>query len=145
MISLMRRLPSEHADYGRNLVWTGDLAKLRARLGLAPTAVAAMLHMSPVTYKRCETQPSSAGSMWTSTAERLGRFAYLAERTLADLESEGIRLDEMVPLHIVATTHGLPQEVLLSWYRLGAIQAEDLGILGLWIHKEDLHLVREAT
>lgn len=144
MIRAMRT-PLEHVDHGRDLVWTGDLAQLRARLGFTRSAMADLLHMSPLTYNRCEDDPNSADRMWASTAERLGRFAYLAERTLSELEGEGVTLAELTPLHMVAMNHGLPQEVMLRWYRNGIIRGVDLGVLGMWIHKDDLYLLSEAA
>lgn len=144
MIQYMRS-PSEHAESGRQLVATGGLLLLRQRLGLSRSAMSVLLHMAQLTYTRCERRPESADRMWQSTAERLGRFAYLTDRTLSELAEEGVTLKDLTPMHVVATTYGLPQEVLLTWYRRGVIHAEDLGILGLWIHRDDLHYLREVA
>lgn len=137
------RTPSEHAEHGRELVRSGQIVHLREELGLTRSAMADLLHLSPMTYNRFE-DPDNALRMWDSTAERLGRFAYLAELTLHELEADGIKLSELTPLHLVAMTHGMPQEVILSWYRNGDIHGVDLGVLGLWIHKDDLHMLREV-
>lgn len=144
MIRVMRT-PLEHTNYGRDLVWTENLAFLRGRLGFTRSAMADLLHMSPLTYNKCEDDPESGRRIWASTAERLGRFAYLAELTLAELEEEGVELADLSPLHMVAMTQGIPQEVMLRWYRNGIIRGVDLGVLGLWIHKDDLHILREAA
>ncbi len=143
MIRVMKT-PQEHEQSGRALVASGDIVKLRERLRLTRSAMAEMLHMSTVTYYRCEDEPQSASRMWRSTAARLGRFAYLAEITLAELATENVRVQDLTPLHMVAVQYGMPQEVLLHWYRNGTIHAEDLGILGLWIHRDDLHYLQEA-
>lgn len=139
------RTPSEHAARGRQLVADGELQQVRLSLGLSRSAMAVLLHMAQLTYNRCERRPESADRMWESTAQRLGRFVYLAELTLTELEHEGVDLKDLTPLHVLATTHGLPQEVMLKWYREGVIHAEDLGILGLWVHKDDLHFLRQAA
>lgn len=144
MIGAMRT-PQMHEMAGREAVMYGQLATLRQKLGLTRSGMAEILMMSPVTYNRCEDEPRSAGRMWRSTAERLGRFTWLAEQTLDRLAADGVDMAQLTHLPTVATTYGLPQEVLLRWYRSGAIHAEDLGILGLWIHKQDLHLVEEAV
>lgn len=136
------KTPQEHTTHGRTLVSTGGLTQLRERLGLTRSAMAELLHMSPVTYIRCE-DPGTAFKMWASTAERLGRFAYLARITMERLESEGIYLSELTPLHIVARDYAFPQELLLSWFREGCLLAEDLGILGVWIRKADLWQLQE--
>jgi hypothetical protein len=101
--------------------------------------------MSPLTYNKLEDTDEASERMWSSTAERLGRFEYLAEITLEELRSEGVRLDDLSPLHVIATHHGLPQELMLKWYREGKLPAWDLGILGLWIHKDDVHYLRDAA
>jgi hypothetical protein len=144
MIPAMRT-EQQHEMAGRNAVLEGRLGPLRAELGLTRSGMAEILLMSPVTYNRCEDDPTSAGRMWQTTATRLGRFLYLAERTVLRLRMDGVDITKLVHLPAVATMYGLPQEVLLSWYRSGEIAAEDLGILGLWIHKSDLYLVEEAV
>jgi hypothetical protein len=39
---------------------------------------------------------------------------------------------------MVATLCGIPQELLLRWYRDGTFEAVDLGILGLWVTKDEM-------
>lgn len=141
----MRQMPTltQHEYEGRELVLKGRLEDLRDRLGLTRSAMAQLLGMSPVTYTKCERRPDYAGSMWSNTAERLGRFSWLARIQLEQLETEGVDLAQLMPLPVVATMSGIPQEVLMKWHREGAIATEDLGILGLWIYREDLHLIGE--
>lgn len=136
------RTPEEHAERGRQLVQEYGLLELRNRLGFSRSAMCELLHLATRTYRRCEEGgPGVAGVMWQATAERIGRFAFLADLVLDELQHDGVDLADLTPMHMVATTHGLPQELLLQWYREGVIQAEDLGVLGLWIHKDDLHLL----
>jgi hypothetical protein len=56
-----------------------------------------------------------------------------------------VDLADLTPIHVLATSHGMPLELLVQLYRQGAIHAEDLGILGLWVHKDDIHYIREAV
>jgi hypothetical protein len=135
----------DHVVAGRALVETGDLVALRHRLGFTRTAMANVLHMSPSAYNKLEDADGAWERMWTSTAERLGRFEFLAEMTLKELAAEGVTLDDLSPLHVMATQHGLPQELMLKWFRDGRLPAWDLGILGLWIHKDDVHYLRNAV
>jgi transcriptional regulator with XRE-family HTH domain len=144
MISVMPTV-EDHVRAGRSLVGSGDLQQLRHRIGLTRLAMSEMLHMSPLTYTKLEQSAGASDSMWNSTAERLGRFEYLAELTLEELETEGIALDDLTPMHVVATQQGLPQELILKWYREGRLPAYDLGILGLWIGKDDIHYLRGAA
>jgi Predicted transcriptional regulators len=125
--------PTETAARGRVIVASGALQQLRERLGLTRTAMAELLHVSPVTYTRWEREPDVA--LWRTSAERIGRFYAQAELVLDQLEDD---LTDLVPLYVAATYAALPPEILLRFYREGQIQAVDLGILGPWLHKEDL-------
>lgn len=136
-----------NADYekkGRSLVTTGQLVMFRQRLGFTRSAMAEMLHTSPATYKSWEVGRDGP-NMWTATAERLGRFYTSATEALEVLEKDGLRLADLTPFHVAATYHGLPQELLLKWYRDGLVHAVDLGILGLWMHRDDMHQLREVA
>lgn len=132
----------ENVQKGRELVKTGELRRFRESLGLTRNAMATMLHAAPVTYHSWEDEPGTR--MWNTTAERLGRFYFSVLKVLDELDP-AITLADLTPLHMIATQYGLPQEVLLQWYRDGRLPAVDLGILGLWIHKDDEHLLREAA
>jgi hypothetical protein len=105
--------------------------------------MAQLLSMSPVTYIKCE-EPKHAGQMWANTAEKLGRFYWLAELTLLDLEHVDIHLDQLMSMPMVASMSGIPPEVLMKWHRDGVIATEDLGILGLWVYRTDLEHIGEA-
>jgi hypothetical protein len=76
--------------------------------------------------------------LWPQTAERVGRFYRIASEELQLLEDDGITLSKLMPLYLAASTIGVPQELLLQWYREGKFDAVDLGILGLWVHRDDL-------
>lgn len=136
-----------HTKYelkGRSLVGSGELTKFRESLGFTRSAMAEMLHTAPATYKAWETN-DNGNEMWAATAERLGRFYYSATETVRQLQADGISIQDLIPFHVAATMHGLPQELLMKWYRDGLVEAEDLGVLGLWMHKEDLHQLKEAA
>lgn len=136
---------SLHVETGRRLVADGGLVQLRKELGFTRTAMSEMLCIAPLTYTRWESQPGTSSRMWEESAARLGRFAIVANRTLLELTEHGIQLKDMLPLHLVAMELGMPQELILQWYRDSRIHATDLGILGLWIQKTDLHTLREAV
>lgn len=135
----------DHVETGRELVAYGGLRRLRKRLGYSRSAMAEMLCTAPLTYIRWESEPGMCDRMWESSAERLGRFNLVVSRTLAELDELGIDLRDLTPLHLLAMDYGLPQELMIHWYREGKIHGVDLGILGLWIHKDDLHYLREAV
>lgn len=134
----MMKTASEHTDAGRQLIVDGGLLRLREQLGLTRLAMADLLQMSPVTYNRCEDNAPEMKRMWNSTAERLGRFAYLAARTMQVLTEDGIGFTNLIPLHLAAMGLGLPQDQILTWIRAETIDFEDLGVLGIWLYREDL-------
>lgn len=132
-----------HEATGRDIVLYGRLQDLRDRLGLTMSAMATLLSMSPITYKACE-DPQYAGRLNRSTAERLGRYYWLIHRQLDLLAEDSISLDDLLPMSVVARTSGLPQEVLMRWHRDGVIATEDLGVLGLWVYRDDLEKIGEV-
>jgi hypothetical protein len=105
--------------------------------------MAELLHTSVVTYTSWEERPGI--TLWPSTATKVGRFYRLATKQLELLHEDGIEVDKLIPLHHATTLLGIPQELLLRRYREGVFDAEDLGILGLWLYREDLERIRELV
>lgn len=132
---------SEWEEAGRQAVANGDLKRLRKELGLNRSSMAELLHTSMITYISWE---RGDVRVWPSTAERIGRFCHLARKHLDLLREDGIRLSELIPLHHATVVLGSPQELLLKRIRDQHIDAEDLGILGLWLYKEDLERIRDV-
>jgi hypothetical protein len=122
-------------ELGRAVAADGRLTQLRSRLGLSKQAMAELLHTSTIVYASWEAR---VVRLWPSTAGRVGRFYRFASEELRILEDDGIELSKLMPLYLAASTIGVPQELLLSWYRAGNFEAVDLGILGLWVHRDDL-------
>jgi hypothetical protein len=129
-------------ELGRSVVADGGIQLLREELGLNRSSMAELLRTSVVTYTSWEARPEIR--LWPSTAARIGRFYRLACDHLNRLWDSGIDPKNLVPFHHATTLLGVPQELLLSRYRDGAFQAEDLGILGLWVHREDLEKIKEV-
>jgi transcriptional regulator with XRE-family HTH domain len=130
--------PDQAIALGRAVVADGRLKQLREDLGITRRAMAELLHTNLMTYSTWERRPET--SLRRATAGRVGRFFYVAEAELALLREHGIV--DMLPFHVVATQLGLPQELLLQWYRDGRFEAVDAGILGLWLHRSDLAHIR---
>ena len=131
---------SEWTDLGRTVVVNGDLKKLRKRLGLNRSSMAELLRTSMATYDIWEV---GKVRLWPTTAERIGRFYHLANEHLVLLQEDGIILRDFMPLHQVTIALGVPLYLLLKRLREKAFEAEDLGILGLWIYKLDLEKIRD--
>lgn len=130
------------AEHGRRAVENGQLKALRLRLGLTVNAMAEMLHTSPTTYRTWE--DNTVQRMWNNTAERIGRFLLASERHLYTLARHQVDITNLMPLNLAAGLLGVPQSLLQTRYREGAFEADDLGILGLWVSHEDLPLIRDV-
>jgi hypothetical protein len=132
--------PEACIELGRAVVADGRLKALRHRLGVTRSAMAELLYTHLVTYAGWERRPEV--NLRRKTAERVGRFYHVASDQLDLLEQEGHSPRDYVSLGQVATLLGVAQEVLFQWYREGRITALDAGILGLWVHRSDLAVLR---
>jgi transcriptional regulator with XRE-family HTH domain len=126
---------------GREVVADGSLRRLRKRLGLNRSTMAELLQTSTITYTQWERKRGI--TLWPSTAARIGRFYGLAQRHYELLTEAGVALSDLVPIHHAATLLGCPQELIMKRYRAGVFDGEDLGILGLWLYREDLERIRK--
>lgn len=126
-----------YAELGQEVVDDGRLEALRKLLRWSLNAMAEALHTSPQTYSTWERRRDKI-KLWPASANRVGQFYTQAHIVLNQLIAENVFLGGMVPFHLAASQLGLPQEVLLERHRAGELPAEDLGILGLWVRKEDL-------
>lgn len=130
----------DDVELGRDVVADGRLRQLREEMGLSRQAMAELLQTSTIVYASWE---SRAVRLWPSTAERVGRLYRLANEELDMLADDGQPISKLMPLYLAASTVGVPQELFLSWYRDGHFEAVDLGILGLWVYREDIGLIRD--
>jgi len=128
--------------YGRRAVAAGDLLALRETLGLTVNAMAEFLGTTQNTYRSWE--ENRVQRLWPQTAQRIGRFILHANRHLDFLASHGVGIDSLIPLHKVAGQLGVPHEILIKRYREGLFAADDLGILGLWVDREDIKTIAEV-
>ena len=130
--------PDEAVALGRAVVADGRLKQLREDLGITRSAMAELLHTNLVTYAEWERRPEV--KLRTATAFRVGKFYYIAETELKLLQDAGFV--DLLPFHVVATQLGVPQELLLQWFRDGKFPAVDAGILGLWVRRLDMLRLR---
>ena len=135
-------MQQEDVELGRAVVADGRLAALRKELGVSRQAMAELLYTSTIVYLSWETR---GVRLWPSTAERVGRFYRLATQQLILLGDDGVELSHLMPLYLASSTVGVPQELFLQWYRDGHFEAVDLGVLGLWLHREDVQRIRSGS
>lgn len=124
---------------GREVITDGRLRALRERLKLSSNLMSELFYVSQITYARWEKR--GGDMLKPSAAERIGRVYTQIIATLDQLERDNVKVDDLIPFHLTAAAAGIPNELLLSRYRAGEFEAVDLGILGLWVHREDLHLL----
>jgi transcriptional regulator with XRE-family HTH domain len=127
-------MESEDSKLGREVITSGLLRPLREQLGLSRTQMADHLNLNIATYRKWEDRTDVR--MWTSLAERLGRFYRSATRQVEILSGGGVNIRELEPFYELAARRGLTQEGLLHMYRNGEINGVDLGVLGLWAYRE---------
>lgn len=127
--------------YGRWAWEQDELVAMRKRLGLSRNAMAEFLGTSQATYKTWE---EGSVRMFASTFQRIGRFLLLAHRQLDYLAQYDCDISTLMPLHTVAGQLGVPNEILMARYREGFFTADDLGILGLWVDREDVEKIAEC-
>lgn len=137
------QLTAKEEQLGRDIVASGRLKQLREELGLTRSAMAELLHTSPITYTSWEKKPEV--NLWAETATRLGRF-YSNSVAELDYVRSVLKIDmtDLVPLYIASTMMGISQELLLKQYRDEKFNAVDLGILGLWVEKKVLNVLRQG-
>jgi DNA-binding XRE family transcriptional regulator len=124
---------------GYRAVRLGQLGKMRERLGLSRNAMSDLLYTSPQTYNTWEDYPGTR--IRPETAMKVGRFMLHSKKQLAVLREHKINLKKLMPLHDVAGQLGVSHELLIRRYREGLFEAEDLGLLGLWVYRADLDVV----
>ena len=130
-------LLEEDVDLGREVVAKGMLKPLRESLGLTRSAMAELMYTTYPTYASWESRPLTV--IWPKSADRIGRFYRTANETI---RIWGGDLKDLVPMHVVCTLLATPQETVMSWCRDGHLDAVDLGILGTWVAKKDLHAIQ---
>lgn len=129
-------LNQETMAVGYRAVQLGQLGRMRLRLGLSRNAMSDLLYTSPQTYNTWEDYPGTR--IRPETAMKVGRFMVHSKKQLAILREHKINLKKLMPLHDVAGQLGVSHELLIHRYREGLFEAEDLGLLGLWVYKSDL-------
>ena len=118
-----------------------DLQRIRTKLGLTRNAMAELLYTSGQTYTNWET----SGRPRNDAASRIRKFITSAEDQLRWLEDNGVDVDDMLPLNLAASTLGVPHETLFHVFRDGRFEGLDLGILGIWVRREDLDLILDTV
>ena len=133
----------EKEKIGRNIIKEGKLEELRKVLGVSRNFMSELLYISATTYRNWVEQPGRGEKMWNKTAARVATFFTEVHAELAALAEDGVELHELMPLYECAQRSASTQEYILSQYRSGTFKGMDLGVLGIWIFR-DQRLWRSA-
>lgn len=119
---------------GRDAIRLGHLHDLRVQLGLSQAAMADLIDVDASRYRFWEREPDTR--LWAASAHRIGRFYRSAMRQVGLIEEMGYAPGELMPFMSVAPLLGMTHELLIRRYRNGEITGVDLGVLGIWMTKD---------
>jgi len=129
----------EHREYGRALIFTGELSDLREKIGVSRILLAEMLGVNVSTVYRWEVNPLM--KLRFDNATRVGLWVEEAEKLLAEY-GEGIR-EVLWPLNKACMYLGLSYNTLIKAYREDRLPGcQDRGILGVWVERQFVDRVR---
>jgi hypothetical protein len=117
---------------GTNATLSGELRQLRERVHLSRNAQAQLMEVTPDALRRWE---EAAQGMNSASALRVGEWVWGAQQVLASLDADTIDLDELVPLSMASQHLAMSAEDVLEKCQSGALRCEDLGVLGVYIHR----------
>ena len=119
---------------GTQVTLSGDLARLRDRVHLTRNAQAQLMDVTPDALKRWE---EAEQGMNSASALRVGEWYWAAQRVLASLYDgdDPVDLDELVPLSMASQYLAMSAEDVMEKCQTGALRCEDLGVLGVYIHR----------
>lgn len=117
---------------GNTATLTGELRALRERVHLTRNAQAQLMDVTPDALKRWE---DAEQGMNSASALRVGEWVWGAQQVLASLDADQINLDELVPLSMASQHLAMSAEDVMEKCQTGALRCEDLGVLGVYIHR----------
>lgn len=120
---------------GISSVVTGDLRRLREKVGLSRNAQAHLMEVTPDALKRWE---DAEQGMNSQSAARVGEWYWAAQRVVEEIEREGIKFEDLVPLSTASQYLAMSADEVLEKCRTGSLQCEDLGVLGQYIYRSHI-------
>ena len=119
---------------GTHATLSGELKRLRERVHLSRNAQARLMDVTPDALKRWE---EAEQGMNSTSALRVGEWVWGAQQVLASLtdSEDPIDLDDLVPLSMASQYLAMSAEDVMEKCRTGALRCEDLGVLGVYVHR----------
>lgn len=118
-----------------------ELHDLRVVLGLSLHAMSELLYTSQQTYRNWE----RGSKPRAEAAVRIRRFVDSVRTQLSVLGDRGVNLTDLMPLNLASSTLGIPHETLFHTYRDGKFHGQDLGMLGIWVRRDELDSIMDAV
>jgi len=123
---------AELIKLGISSVLGGGLRELREKVGLSRNAQAHLMEVTPDALKRWE---DAVQGMNSQSAARVGEWVWAARRVIEEVEQEGLKFEDLVPLSTASQYLAMSAEEVLERCRTGALQCEDLGVLGRFVYR----------
>ena len=110
----------------------GELRQLRDRVHLSRNAQARLMEVTPDALRRWE---EAEQGMNSDSALRVGEWMWGARKVIADLEANGVDLNELVPLSTASQHLSMSADDVMEKCRTAALRCEDLGVLGVYVYR----------
>lgn len=132
----------QQVQLATKVVYSGDLQKLRKRLSMSRTTMAALMGVSPESLKRWE---SGIQGMKVGTAIQIAQWWTKAEADEARFLDNGGDESSIVPIATFVSWLGVSQNTVIEWCKQGEVDYVDLGSLGYFVYRHELEHVMEQT
>lgn len=120
---------------GQMVTIGGDLQELREQIGLSRNAVAKLVPVSLAALRKWETGEQAIG---THSAVRIGEWYWGATRVLEDMESEGLKISDYIPLPTAAQYLSLSRVDVEEKCQKGKLECIGFGVLGTWVPRAQI-------
>lgn len=120
---------------GNHATLSGELRQIRDAAHLSRNAQAQLMDVTPDALRRWE---EAEQGMNSSSALRVGEWVWGARAALDAAVADGLDMTELVPLSTASQHLAMSGDDVIEKCRTGALDCEDLGVLGIYIHRSNI-------
>lgn len=138
---------AEAEAFGRQILLKGELTYLRETFTLSFSRLAGHLHTNTKTLKRWLGDPvRTATSVHSTTAARVGEFYQALDDLDKRYACDNVMVDQLYPLSLLAGEMGrsVSSPAFTRMCQTGEITCYDMGILGIYIPRTQVELLKGA-
>lgn len=131
-VSAMPTEVSELSRLGREAIKNGQLVRTSESLDISVTTLAHMIGLAPGqlhSWIKGRSRPSNRSS------EKVGQWY---QRVVAQLDQAAVRSADLVHVSTASQYLGASYATVIGWCEQGILRCEDLGELGLYVHRDDV-------